>query len=153
MITLRAAPSPAALPLAPPQVAPAAAAAAAAPADVYQPYVHQPGLRIPTETIRCALLWMTGAGGAIVFIEPSPYEILTFLSMVVFVAGGLTMSRTVLPMAVLLVLVNIGYSIGGATVIGPLLVGLDRPVQIVPLGAKDATLVNMAALAAFNVGG
>ena len=113
MITLRAAPSPAALPLAPPQVAPAAAA----PADVYQPYVHQPGLRIPTETIRCALLWMTGAGGAIVFIEPSPYEILTFLSMVVFVAGGLTMSRTVLPMAVLLVLVNIGYSIGGATVI------------------------------------
>ena len=43
--------------------------------------------------------------------------------------------------------------LGGATVIGPLLVGLDRPVQIVPLGAKDATLVNMAALAAFNVGG
>ena len=27
--------------------------------------------------------------------------------------------------------------LGGATVIGPLLVGLDRPVQIVPLGAKD----------------
>src|SRR4051812_3744796 len=43
--------------------------------------------------------------------------------------------------------------LGGATVIGPLLVGLDRPVQIVPLGAKDSTLVNMAALAAFNVGG
>jgi malate dehydrogenase (oxaloacetate-decarboxylating)(NADP+) len=43
--------------------------------------------------------------------------------------------------------------LGGATVIGPLLVGLDRPVQIVPLGAKDSTLVNMAALAAFNVSG
>jgi malate dehydrogenase (oxaloacetate-decarboxylating)(NADP+) len=43
--------------------------------------------------------------------------------------------------------------LGGATVIGPLLVGLDRPVQIVQLGAKDATLVNMAALAAFNVSG
>jgi malate dehydrogenase (oxaloacetate-decarboxylating)(NADP+) len=43
--------------------------------------------------------------------------------------------------------------LGGATVIGPLLVGLDRPVQIVPLGAKDAQLVNMAALAAFNVSG
>ena len=27
--------------------------------------------------------------------------------------------------------------LGGATVIGPLLVGLDRPVQIVPLGAND----------------
>ncbi|MCC6889754.1 MAG: NADP-dependent malic enzyme, partial [Hyphomicrobiales bacterium] len=43
--------------------------------------------------------------------------------------------------------------LGGATVIGPLLVGLDRPVQIVQLGAKDSNLVNMAALAAFNVGG
>ncbi len=43
--------------------------------------------------------------------------------------------------------------LGGATVIGPLLVGLDRPVQIVPLGAKDNELVNMAALAAYNISG
>jgi malate dehydrogenase (oxaloacetate-decarboxylating)(NADP+) len=43
--------------------------------------------------------------------------------------------------------------LGGATVIGPLLVGLDRPVQIVQLAAKDADLVNMAALAAFNISG
>ena len=43
--------------------------------------------------------------------------------------------------------------LGGATVIGPILVGLDRPVQIVQLGAKDTHLVNMAALAAFNVSG
>ena len=43
--------------------------------------------------------------------------------------------------------------LGGATVIGPMLVGLDRPVQIVPLGAKDSQLVNMAAVAAFNVSG
>jgi len=43
--------------------------------------------------------------------------------------------------------------LGGATVIGPLLVGLDRPVQIVQLGAKDNQLVNMAALAAYNISG
>src|SRR5215467_805377 len=43
--------------------------------------------------------------------------------------------------------------LGGATVIGPLLVGLDRPVQIVHLGTKDSELANMAALAAFNVSG
>jgi malate dehydrogenase (oxaloacetate-decarboxylating)(NADP+) len=43
--------------------------------------------------------------------------------------------------------------LGGATVIGPLMVGLDKPVQIVSLSAKDADLVNMAALAAFNIGG
>ena len=32
-------------------------------------------------------------------------------------------------------------------------VGLDKPVQIVPLGAKDSDIVNMAALAAYNIGG
>ncbi|MGL4243128.1 MAG: phosphate acyltransferase, partial [Beijerinckiaceae bacterium] len=43
--------------------------------------------------------------------------------------------------------------LGGSTVIGPLLVGLDKPVQIVSMGAKDTDLVNMAALAAMGVGG
>jgi malate dehydrogenase (oxaloacetate-decarboxylating)(NADP+) len=43
--------------------------------------------------------------------------------------------------------------LGGAHVIGPLLVGLDRSVQIVNLAAKDTDLVNSAALAAYNVGG
>jgi malate dehydrogenase (oxaloacetate-decarboxylating)(NADP+) len=43
--------------------------------------------------------------------------------------------------------------LGGANVIGPMLVGLDRSVQIVPLSANDAQLVNMAAIAAFNVSG
>ncbi|MEM7299772.1 MAG: NADP-dependent malic enzyme [Pseudomonadota bacterium] len=40
--------------------------------------------------------------------------------------------------------------LGGSTVIGPLLVGLEKPVQIVSLGARDTDLVNMAAIAAFN---
>ncbi len=43
--------------------------------------------------------------------------------------------------------------LGGATVIGPILVGLDRPVQFVHLSANDTQIVNMAALAAFNVSG
>ncbi len=43
--------------------------------------------------------------------------------------------------------------LGGATVIGPLIVGLEKPVQIVPLGARDSDIVNMAALAGFNIGG
>jgi malate dehydrogenase (oxaloacetate-decarboxylating)(NADP+) len=43
--------------------------------------------------------------------------------------------------------------LGGSTVIGPLLVGFDKPVQIVSMAAKDSDIVNMAALAAFNLGG
>ena len=40
---------------------------------------------------------------------------------------------------------------GGATVIGPILVGLQHSVQICQLGAKDTDIVNMAALAAYNM--
>ncbi|MBH0238638.1 NADP-dependent malic enzyme [Methylobrevis albus] len=43
--------------------------------------------------------------------------------------------------------------LGGSTVIGPLLIGLDRPAQIVPLGAKVSDIVNMAAFAAFDAAG
>ncbi len=43
--------------------------------------------------------------------------------------------------------------LGGSTVIGPLLVGLDKPVQIVSMNAKDVDIVNMATLAAAGIGG
>ena len=42
--------------------------------------------------------------------------------------------------------------LGGSTVIGPLLVGLNKPVQIVNLNAKDSDIVNMAVMAAFSAG-
>ena len=42
--------------------------------------------------------------------------------------------------------------LAGSTVIGPLLTGLDKPVQILSLGAKDSDIVNMAAIAAYNLG-
>ncbi|WP_341703668.1 NADP-dependent malic enzyme [Ferrovibrio sp.] len=41
--------------------------------------------------------------------------------------------------------------LGGGTVIGPLLVGLEKPVQIVQMGASVSEIVNLAALAAYNV--
>ena len=42
--------------------------------------------------------------------------------------------------------------LGGCTVIGPLLVGLNKPIQIVGLNAKDSDIVNMAAIAAYSAG-
>ena len=49
-----------------------------------------PGLRISAERLRCLLLWLTGASGAIVFFEPSSYEVVSFLTMATFVIGGRT---------------------------------------------------------------
>jgi len=40
--------------------------------------------------------------------------------------------------------------LGGGTVIGPLLVGLEKPIQIVQMGASVSDIVNLAALAAYN---
>jgi malate dehydrogenase (oxaloacetate-decarboxylating)(NADP+) len=42
--------------------------------------------------------------------------------------------------------------LGGATIIGPMLTGLNHSVQICPLGAMDADILNMAAIAAYDVG-
>ncbi|WP_138510113.1 NADP-dependent malic enzyme [Maricaulis alexandrii] len=40
---------------------------------------------------------------------------------------------------------------GGATVIGPMLVGLEKPVQIARLGASVSDIVNLAGIAAFDL--
>src|SRR6201986_1437389 len=59
-----------------------------------------------------ALVWLVGASGAIVFIEPSPYELTTLLSTVIFFATGMRLRLVFMPLLFLLVLVNVGYSIG-----------------------------------------
>ncbi len=41
--------------------------------------------------------------------------------------------------------------LGGSTVMGPFLVGLEKPVQICPIGARMSDVVNMAAIAAMDV--
>ncbi|MCR9236599.1 MAG: NADP-dependent malic enzyme [Alphaproteobacteria bacterium] len=43
--------------------------------------------------------------------------------------------------------------LGGSTVIGPLLVGFDKSVQIMPMGSRDSDIVNMAAIAAYGISG
>jgi malate dehydrogenase (oxaloacetate-decarboxylating)(NADP+) len=48
---------------------------------------------------------------------------------------------------------NMLQELGGSTVLGPLLVGFDRPVQILSISARDADIANMAALAAYNISG
>ena len=41
--------------------------------------------------------------------------------------------------------------LGGATLMGPILVGMSNSVQIATLGSKDSDIVNLAALAAYDV--
>jgi hypothetical protein len=59
-----------------------------------------------------ALVWLVGASGAIVFIEPSPYELSTLIATVIFFATGLRLRLAFMPIFLLLILLNTGYSIG-----------------------------------------
>src|SRR6202022_1738845 len=58
-----------------------------------------------------ALVWPGGASGAILFIEPSPYELTTLAATVIFFATGLRLRLVFMPLLLLLFLVNVGYSI------------------------------------------
>src|ERR1700753_1128635 len=59
-----------------------------------------------------AMVWLVGASGAVVFIEPSPYELTTLLAAVVFFATAARLRLVFIPLLLLIVSLNIGYSIG-----------------------------------------
>jgi hypothetical protein len=63
-----------------------------------------------------AMIWLVGASGGIVFIEPSPYELVTLVAIVLFFATGLRLRLVFMPMILLLVAINLGYSIGASAV-------------------------------------
>jgi malate dehydrogenase (oxaloacetate-decarboxylating)(NADP+) len=43
--------------------------------------------------------------------------------------------------------------LGGVRVVGPLLVGLDRSVQIASMSSRASDLMNLAAIAAYDING
>jgi hypothetical protein len=59
-----------------------------------------------------ALVWLVGACSAIVFIEPSPYELATLGASLIFFATGLRMRLVFVPLLLTLFLLNVGYTIG-----------------------------------------
>ncbi len=69
-----------------------------------------------TLALQRALVWLIGASGAIVFIEPSPYEIVTLLSTLVFLATGMRLRLVFMPLCLLVFLLNVGYTIGAVPV-------------------------------------
>ncbi len=73
--------------------------------------IAAPRLTRSVERLRGALLWLTGFAGAIVFMEPSPYEVTSLLTIFVFVCTGLTLRAALMPLIVMLLLYNTGFSL------------------------------------------
>src|SRR5215510_12662193 len=80
-------------------------------ASAYPLAAQAPRLFRSVERLRGALLWLTGFAGVFVFVEPSPYEITSLLTIFVFVCTGLTLRPALMPLIVLLLLYNIGFSL------------------------------------------
>jgi hypothetical protein len=80
-------------------------------AHTYAPAAHAPRLQNSLETLRGALLWLSGLFGALVFMEPSPYEVASLLTIIAFVATGLTLTPALMPFAVVLILYNFGFAV------------------------------------------
>jgi hypothetical protein len=70
------------------------------------------------ESIQTALLWLTALSGAFVFIEPGPYEVASCLTMFVFAITGLSLRASIIPLVLMLILCNFGFSISVALIVG-----------------------------------
>jgi hypothetical protein len=79
----------------------------AATAEGSFPPIAAPGVL----ALQRALVWLAGACGAVVFIEPSPYELVTLLATILFVATGVRLRLVFMPLLLLIVTLNVGYSI------------------------------------------
>ncbi|MDU3133795.1 MAG: O-antigen ligase domain-containing protein, partial [Bradyrhizobium sp.] len=62
--------------------------------EFVSPTIAPPGV----VALQRALVWLVGAAGAIVFIEPSPYELATLASAAVFIATGIRLRLVFLPL-------------------------------------------------------
>ncbi len=80
----------------------------AATAEVYLPPAAAPGVL----ALQRALVWLVAASGAIVFIEPSPYELVTLTASVIFFATGMRLRLVFMPLLLALIVLNVGYTIG-----------------------------------------
>src|SRR3954470_18432335 len=86
-------------------------------AQTYDAATAAPRLFRSVERLRGALLWLTGFAGAIVFMEPSPYEVASLLTIIVFAVTGLALRPALMPLIVMLVLYNTGFSLAVIQVI------------------------------------
>lgn len=69
-----------------------------------------PATRSTLATLQHVLIWLVGACGGVVLIEPSPYELATLAAIVFFFATGLRLQPVFVPLLFLLVVVNAGYT-------------------------------------------
>ena len=68
-------------------------------------------LTVSAERLRGLLLWLMGFAGGFVFVEPSPYEVVGLVAILLFGLSGLSLRAALLPLALMLIVLDLGYAI------------------------------------------
>ena len=68
-------------------------------------------LTVSAERLRGLLLWLIGFAGGFVFVEPSPYEVVGLVAILLFGLSGLSLRAALLPLALMLIVLDLGYAI------------------------------------------
>lgn len=63
---------------------------------------------LDVETIRQRSLWLMVFAGSFVMFEPSPYELFAILAIVIWMFGGMKLSRELMPVTILIIVYMIG---------------------------------------------
>lgn len=81
------------------------------------------GLRVSYAAIKRGVLWLLTACSGFALIEPSPYELVFLIALFVFALTGIRFSQRLLPLAILLLLYNLGGVIS-------LIPWMDEPASV-----------------------
>ncbi|MDX5360679.1 MAG: NADP-dependent malic enzyme [Alphaproteobacteria bacterium] len=120
----------------------------------YSTFGHPSGER--AEKMREAVQWLEDQGVDFEFDGEMSADVALDADMMrkLYPFSRLTDSANVLIMPAIhsaAISTKLLQKLGGATLIGPLLIGLERPVQVARMGATVSDLVNLAALTAYEV--
>ena len=97
--------------------------------------------------------WLTFRTRDVSGISLAMYSVFT-LGIVLWLVYGIRLGKALSPTLGLEFQLGTGSgsfdALSGGTTIGPLLMGMERPVQIVPMDASVSQMVDMACLAAYQ---
>lgn len=86
--------------------------------DHINPAASNGGYSLRLDVLQRGVLWLLIASSWLVFIEPSPYEFMFLLTLLIYLAQGMTVTGAMMPFVVFLLLYNVGGALSVVPVSG-----------------------------------
>lgn len=86
--------------------------------DHINPAAGNGGYSLRLDVLQRGVLWLLISSSWLVFIEPSPYEFMFLLTLLIYLAQGMTVTGAMMPFVVFLLLYNVGGALSVIPVSG-----------------------------------